>query len=72
MVQDDCPLVWDKCSHSFHMHCILKWIDSQQQGQRLCAWLRKAPQVPPSPYPHPPHPPAPVSGPMCRQEWEFK
>eukprot|EP01102_Stenamoeba_stenopodia_P012706 TRINITY_DN403_c0_g4_i2.p2 TRINITY_DN403_c0_g4~~TRINITY_DN403_c0_g4_i2.p2 ORF type:complete len:116 (+),score=10.33 TRINITY_DN403_c0_g4_i2:47-394(+) len=26
---DDCPPVWGKCNHAFHMHCILKWINSQ-------------------------------------------
>ena len=22
--------VWGKCTHCFHMHCILKWIESEQ------------------------------------------
>ncbi|RUS81529.1 hypothetical protein EGW08_010699, partial [Elysia chlorotica] len=26
---DDCPLVWGQCSHVFHMHCIVKWLQSQ-------------------------------------------
>eukprot|EP01135_Chromosphaera_perkinsii_P004743 Nk52_evm15s295 gene=Nk52_evmTU15s295 len=30
---DDCPLVWGECSHCFHMHCILKWVETSQQGQ---------------------------------------
>ncbi|KAK7930760.1 hypothetical protein WMY93_007155 [Mugilogobius chulae] len=35
---DDCPLVWGQCSHCFHMHCILKWLNSQQvQQQCPCA-----------------------------------
>nr|CAD7450227.1 unnamed protein product [Timema bartmani]CAD7457052.1 unnamed protein product [Timema tahoe] len=27
---DDCPLVWGQCSHCFHIHCIMKWLNSQQ------------------------------------------
>ncbi|ELR16583.1 zinc finger, C3HC4 type (RING finger) domain containing protein [Acanthamoeba castellanii str. Neff] len=27
---DECPPIWGKCNHIFHLHCILKWI--QQQG----------------------------------------
>lgn len=26
-------LVWGVCSHCFHMHCIMKWLASQQQNQ---------------------------------------
>ena len=37
---DDCPLVWGKCSHVFHMHCILKWLNSQQM-QQLCPMCRR-------------------------------
>ena len=22
--------VWGKCNHAFHMHCILKWLETQQ------------------------------------------
>ncbi|KAK2528329.1 anaphase-promoting complex subunit 11 [Patagioenas fasciata] len=35
---DDCPLVWGQCSHCFHMHCILKWLNSQpvQQHCPMC------------------------------------
>ena len=29
MPGDDCPIVWGECSHPFHMHCIVKWINSQ-------------------------------------------
>ncbi|KAJ9578761.1 hypothetical protein L9F63_005019 [Diploptera punctata] len=32
---DDCPLVWGQCSHCFHIHCIMKWLNSQQV-QHLC------------------------------------
>jgi hypothetical protein len=34
---DDCPLVWGVCSHVFHMHCILKWIQAQQVGVALAS-----------------------------------
>lgn len=27
---DDCPVVWGACSHCFHMHCIVKWLNTQQ------------------------------------------
>ena len=37
---DDCPLVWGKCTHVFHMHCILKWLNSQQM-QQLCPMCRQ-------------------------------
>eukprot|EP00007_Cunea_sp_BSH-02190019_P000587 CAMPEP_0174240170 /NCGR_PEP_ID=MMETSP0417-20130205/17736_1 /TAXON_ID=242541 /ORGANISM="Mayorella sp, Strain BSH-02190019" /LENGTH=148 /DNA_ID=CAMNT_0015319211 /DNA_START=33 /DNA_END=475 /DNA_ORIENTATION=+ len=30
---DDCPPVWGRCNHAFHMHCILRWIQSQSQNQ---------------------------------------
>ncbi|VDQ08960.1 unnamed protein product [Trichobilharzia regenti] len=35
---DDCPLVWGQCNHCFHMHCIIKWLNSQQMAQQcpLC------------------------------------
>ncbi|KAJ3676085.1 hypothetical protein LUZ60_003497 [Juncus effusus] len=26
---DDCPLIWGQCNHAFHLHCILKWINTQ-------------------------------------------
>jgi anaphase-promoting complex subunit 11 len=47
---DDCPLskpletdgyvalsdhaVWGECSHVFHMHCLLKWIDTESSKQQ--------------------------------------
>ena len=24
---DDCPVVWGACTHCFHIHCIMKWIN---------------------------------------------
>ncbi|KAL1139801.1 hypothetical protein AAG570_006778, partial [Ranatra chinensis] len=32
---DDCPLVWGQCSHCFHIHCIMKWLNSQQNEMSL-------------------------------------
>ncbi|XP_039271039.1 anaphase-promoting complex subunit 11-like [Styela clava] len=37
---DDCPIVWGQCSHCFHMHCILKWLQSQQVNQQ-CPMCRQ-------------------------------
>ena len=30
---DDCPPVWGVCLHMFHVHCIVKWIDSANDAQ---------------------------------------
>ncbi|KAF3275430.1 ubiquitin-protein ligase Anaphase Promoting Complex [Orbilia oligospora] len=32
---DDCPLIVGKCHHSFHLHCILSWIN-QESAKGLC------------------------------------
>ena len=32
--------VWGQCSHVFHMHCILKWLNSQQVQQQ-CPMCRQ-------------------------------
>lgn len=37
---DDCPLVWGNCSHVFHIHCIVKWLNSQL-NQQLCPMCRQ-------------------------------
>ncbi|TFJ82031.1 hypothetical protein NSK_006699 [Nannochloropsis salina CCMP1776] len=31
---DDCPPVWGRCNHAFHMHCIMKWLNSQQNANK--------------------------------------
>ncbi len=36
---DDCPLVWGTCTHCFHIHCIVKWLNSPQ-AQQLCPMCR--------------------------------
>lgn len=37
---DDCPLVWGQCSHCFHIHCIMKWLNSQQVNHQ-CPMCRQ-------------------------------
>ena len=37
---DDCPLVWGECSHCFHIHCIEKWL-ATQQTQHQCPMCRQ-------------------------------
>mmetsp|Transcript_18544 Transcript_18544/g.30252 ORF Transcript_18544/g.30252 Transcript_18544/m.30252 type:complete len:86 (+) Transcript_18544:115-372(+) len=37
---DDCPPVWGQCNHAFHMHCIVKWIESQQNARQQCPMCR--------------------------------
>mmetsp|Transcript_21249 Transcript_21249/g.62044 ORF Transcript_21249/g.62044 Transcript_21249/m.62044 type:complete len:88 (+) Transcript_21249:101-364(+) len=24
---DDCPPMWGRCNHAFHIHCIMKWLE---------------------------------------------
>mmetsp|Transcript_12716 Transcript_12716/g.18375 ORF Transcript_12716/g.18375 Transcript_12716/m.18375 type:complete len:88 (+) Transcript_12716:158-421(+) len=28
---DDCPVIWGKSTHSFHLHCIHTWTNVQEQ-----------------------------------------
>ncbi|KAI3980876.1 hypothetical protein MKX01_025441 [Papaver californicum] len=37
---DDCPLIWGACDHAFHLHCILKWVNSQTP-QANCPMCRQ-------------------------------
>ncbi|KAJ8632423.1 hypothetical protein MRB53_025759 [Persea americana] len=37
---DDCPLIWGACNHGFHLHCILKWVNSQTP-QPHCPMCRR-------------------------------
>ena len=47
---DDCPPVWGVCKHMFHMHCIVKWLESAndahhagtQEERRQCPMCRVA------------------------------
>ena len=38
---DDCTVVWGKCTHTFHMHCIMKWLQSQQTNKQNCPVCRQ-------------------------------
>jgi len=37
---DQAELVWGQCSHSFHLHCILKWLEAQMTGRQQCPMCR--------------------------------
>ncbi|KXS09311.1 RING/U-box [Gonapodya prolifera JEL478] len=37
---DDCPLIWGQCSHVFHMHCLLKWLE-QESSRGQCPMDRR-------------------------------
>jgi anaphase-promoting complex subunit 11 len=36
---DDCPPVWGKCDHVYHMHCVVKWLKTQTT--ETCALCRR-------------------------------
>ncbi|XP_055349658.1 RING-box protein 1-like [Paramacrobiotus metropolitanus] len=38
---EDCPIVSGKCTHTFHVHCIQKWLQSQQQQKQTCPMCRQ-------------------------------
>eukprot|EP01138_Halocafeteria_seosinensis_P013201 gb/GECG01013483.1/.p1 GENE.gb/GECG01013483.1/~~gb/GECG01013483.1/.p1 ORF type:complete len:108 (+),score=10.31 gb/GECG01013483.1/:1-324(+) len=39
---DDCPPVWGKCGHAFHVQCIMKWVNSEsQQEEPQCPMCRQ-------------------------------
>jgi anaphase-promoting complex subunit 11 len=37
---DECPLLIGKCQHSFHMHCLLMWVQ-QESSRGLCPMCRQ-------------------------------
>ncbi|CAH2449920.1 Anaphase-promoting complex subunit 11 [Komagataella phaffii CBS 7435] len=37
---DQCPIAIGSCHHSFHMHCILKWLDTDT-SKGLCPMCRQ-------------------------------
>ncbi|EDV21727.1 uncharacterized protein TRIADDRAFT_30014 [Trichoplax adhaerens] len=39
---DDCTIVWGECSHCFHVHCILKWLQSQNYQDQTCPMCRQS------------------------------
>ncbi|KAI9003912.1 anaphase-promoting complex subunit 11 [Hyaloraphidium curvatum] len=36
---DECPLIWGRCRHVFHLHCLLKWL--QQDARQQCPMDRQ-------------------------------
>jgi hypothetical protein len=37
---DDCPPVWGKCGHAYHMQCVVKWLESQQNARQVSLSIR--------------------------------
>ena len=75
---DDCPPVWGRCSHAFHMHCIMKVGSYTSRGERREE--ERGVHVH-SPFHPPPHPPQWLNSqqnankqtcPACRAAWEFR
>ncbi|KAL3085711.1 hypothetical protein niasHS_009652 [Heterodera schachtii] len=38
---DECPLVLGQCKHPFHMHCIVKWTNTQSGQKPACPLCRQ-------------------------------
>ena len=38
---DGCPLIWGECSHVFHLHCLLKWLESGDGKKEECPMDRQ-------------------------------
>uniref|UniRef100_K3X273 Anaphase-promoting complex subunit 11 n=1 Tax=Globisporangium ultimum (strain ATCC 200006 / CBS 805.95 / DAOM BR144) TaxID=431595 RepID=K3X273_GLOUD len=38
---DGCPPVWGACKHAFHMHCLMKWLESLQSARQHCPMCRQ-------------------------------
>ena len=38
---DDSPVVWGRCSHSFHLSCIMKWLQGQRLDRQACPMCRQ-------------------------------
>ncbi|CAK9779798.1 RING/U-box [Cutaneotrichosporon oleaginosum] len=41
MPGDDCPLIWGTCTHVFHMHCLLQWLETEQSKEQCPLDRRK-------------------------------
>lgn len=37
---EDCPPVRGNCSHMYHMHCIVKWCNAQNEQAQQCPMCR--------------------------------
>ncbi|KAL7685187.1 putative Zinc finger, RING-type, anaphase-promoting complex subunit 11 [Plasmopara halstedii] len=38
---DGCPPVWGACNHAFHMHCLMKWLESLRSMRQHCPMCRQ-------------------------------
>jgi len=38
---EDCPPVWGACNHTFHMHCIMRWLEAQKDREPACPLCRR-------------------------------
>ncbi|VDO42565.1 unnamed protein product [Onchocerca flexuosa] len=38
---DECPLALGACKHAFHMHCIVKWTETQNTARPQCPLCRQ-------------------------------
>ena len=38
---DECSIIWGKCTHAFHLHCITKWINAQPENAQKCPMCRQ-------------------------------
>lgn len=36
-----CCLVWGKCNHTLHMHCLMKWLESLDAQRQHCPLCRQ-------------------------------
>lgn len=36
-----CETVWGACKHAFHMHCLMKWLESLQSARQHCPMCRQ-------------------------------
>lgn len=52
------PSAWGECNHAFHLHCILKWI-GKPGSDGCCKSSHRMVLLT-------------LTGPMCRQEWQFR
>lgn len=57
---DECPVVWGKCQHAFHLQCISTWLEKQQS--QFLAQAQQQEDI------------SNFKGtcPICRQVWEFR
>ena len=37
---EDCPVVWGKCAHAFHLQCVSKWL-TQPSSKNSCPICRQ-------------------------------